>query len=117
MLEVVNAIPMTSSSLTLPSTSTLTRSTWHPGQHRALGQNLIYRGDLHLIAQALKKRTPKGGKLFPLGLATYGGRLRAAANQLGLPGSYIVPHMLRHGNASMDALHDVPRGVIQERGQ
>ena len=62
-------------------------------------------------------RSPMGGKLFPLGLVAYGGRLRAAANRLGLPGSDIVPHMLRHGGASMDALHDVPRGVIQERGQ
>jgi integrase len=52
--------------------------------------------------------------LFPLGLAAYGTRLRIAAKRLGLPG--IVPHLLRHSGASMDALHDVLRGVIQERG-
>jgi hypothetical protein len=100
-----------------PSTKKQTSKTGTQDDTVALGQNLHHRDDLHLIAQALKKRTPKGGKLFPLGLATYGGRLRAAADRLGLPGSDIVPHMLRHGGASMDALHGVPRSDIQERGQ
>ena len=69
------------------------------------------------MAKVLKNRTPKNRKLFPLHLTDYGCRLRAASCRLGLRNTNIVPHMLRHGGASMDALHNMPRDVIQERGQ
>jgi hypothetical protein len=110
--------PRSTWSLTFwPSTHKQTSKTGTQDDTVALGRNLSHRDDLHLVASALKKRTPKGAKLFPLCLVAYGGRLRAAAIRLGLPSADIVPHMLRHGGASMDALHDVPRDVIQERGQ
>ena len=100
-----------------PSTTIKTSKTGTQDDTVTIGQNLSHRDGLHLVAKALKNRTPKNRKLFPLHLTDYGRRLRVASCRLGLRNANIVPHMLRHGGASMDALHKVPRDVIQERGQ
>ena len=75
------------------------------------------RAFLNNVLSSWVRKLLKHSRLFPISHAFYAKRIRETSVLLGLSYLHFVPHMLRHGGASLDALNGIDLRDIQRRGQ
>lgn len=81
-----------------------------------VGSSTADRGWITSVARALYRRTPAASDpLFSLTLRSFETRFTALAAAAGL--RHVVPHQLRHGGPSVDAVHGCSAKAIQRRGR